>query len=247
MSNNLCGSLDFCALSATTTSWGSGTGHASAHWETVEIWYSSTLRSLVWHMVVHLSKSLERMKWEGLKCILKWVFCKDMLMIKELSRKSSWPHFSWPRYINLIDFLTQTLLLPALPEEVERDLGCLYYSETLIHECRSWRKVMLKIISVWIPATELLRSRSVLRLQDNWMELEVCWEVQTSVCLMDRIQTLMGDSATGDRESDVRTGAVNISREGTAGWQGQLRSTKQLRLYQVTLLCWRYENCITCI
>lgn len=53
---------------------------------------------------------------------------------------------------------------------------------------------MLEMVSVWISATELIHSRSLLGLQDNQMELEVCCEeVWTSICLMDRIKMLMGN------------------------------------------------------
>lgn len=58
---NVWSSLDICTLSATTASLGSGTEHASVHWEMVETWYSFTLRSLVWHRVGHFSKSLGKM------------------------------------------------------------------------------------------------------------------------------------------------------------------------------------------
>lgn len=67
---------------------------------------------------------------------------------------------------------------------------------------------MLKMVFIWIPATGLVHSRSLLG-TTRWS----C-EVWTYVCLMVRVKMLMG---TLEGVTDVRTGAVNISREGTAG------------------------------
>lgn len=146
-------------------------------------------------------------------------------MIKKLSWKSSWCHFSWSRYINLIDFSHSNLVfsLPCLQRlrAVWAAFAVAQYWLQSGHECRSGRKAMLKILSVWIPAPKLVHSRSLLGLQDNQMELKVCCEVWTYVCLMDRIKILI---ETVEGVINVRTGKANISRNGTAGWQAQLEA-----------------------